>query len=64
MKTITERLDQMETAIKEPRFRNNLGRANEINYWVFDYDPRDELVVRERIKSMIEPGLSILIVLT
>ena len=52
MKTITERLDQMETAIKEPRFRNNLGRANEINYWVFDYDPRDELVVRERIKSM------------
>lgn len=52
MKTIAERLDQMEAAIKEPSFRNNLGRANEINYWVFDYNPKDELIVRDRITYM------------
>jgi hypothetical protein len=30
----------------------NSGRANEINYWVFDYDPAKELEVRERIEYM------------
>ncbi len=52
MADLTERLDQMEEAIKKPTFRQNLGRANEVNYWVFDYPPERELEVRERIKYM------------
>lgn len=39
MADLTERLDQMEEAIKKPTFRQSLGRANEVNYWVFDYPP-------------------------
>ena len=52
MADLTERLDQMEEVIKKPTFRQSLGRANEVNYWVFDYPPERELEVRERIKYM------------
>lgn len=52
MATISERLDQLERKIKKPRFRQNRGKANEVNYWVFDYDPKKELEVREWINYM------------
>jgi len=52
MAGLEERLDKMEAAIRKPTFRENSGRANEVNYWVFDYDPARELEVRERIDSM------------
>ena len=49
MADLTERLDMMEAAIKKPGFRKSAGRANEVNYWLFDYPPENELEVRERI---------------
>lgn len=52
MADLNERLDQMEKAILKPSFRQNIGRANEVNYWIFDYPPERELEVRERIKYM------------
>ena len=52
MTDLSERLDIMEIAIKKPSFRQSLGRANEVNYWIFDYPPERELEVRERIAYM------------
>ncbi len=52
MADLAERLDKMEEEIKKPVFRQSIGRANEVNYWVFDYPPERELEVRERIKYM------------
>lgn len=52
MKNIEERLDQMEMEIRQPAFRQTEGKANEVNYWVFDYAPEDELIVRERIDRL------------
>ncbi len=49
MRDLIERLDEMEAAIRKPSFRSSSGRANEVNYWVFDYPPQRELEVRERI---------------
>ena len=49
MADLTARLDEIETAIRKPSFRQSIGRANEVNYWVFDYPPERELEVRERI---------------
>lgn len=49
MADLTARLNEMETAIRKPSFRQSVGRANEVNYWVFDYPPERELEVRERI---------------
>ncbi len=36
---LSQRLDEMELAIHKPSFRKGTGRANEVNYWVFDYPP-------------------------
>ncbi len=52
MADLTARLDKMEAAIRKPSFRQSSGRANEINYWVFDYPPERELEVRERVKYL------------
>lgn len=52
MASLEERLDQMEAIIKNPSFRQNKGKANEVNYWVFDYSPEKELEVRERIEYL------------
>lgn len=49
MADLTARLNEMETAIRKPSFRQSSGRANEVNYWVFDYPPERELEVREHI---------------
>ncbi len=49
MADLTARLDEMEAAIRKPSFRQSSGRANEVNYWIFDYPPERELEVRERI---------------
>src|SRR5699024_6130195 len=32
--------------------RQSSGKANEVNYWIFDYPPDKELEVRERIEYM------------
>ena len=40
--TFEERLDAMELEIRKPIFRKNRGRANEVNYWVFDYPHRTD----------------------
>lgn len=58
MANIAERLDQMEEYIKKPSFRQNKGKANEVNYWVFDYAPEDELTVRERIVYLKNKNLN------
>lgn len=50
--TFEERLDAMELEIRKPIFRKNRGRANEVNYWVFDYPPEKELEVCARIERM------------
>ena len=53
MAELAQRLDEMETAIRKPSFRSSRGRANEVNYWIFDYPPDRELEVRERIRYMV-----------
>lgn len=49
---IYERLDKMLPKIQEKRFRENKGLGNEIGYYIFDYNPADELVVRNHIKFL------------
>ncbi len=52
MTDLSARLDEMEAAIRKPSFRQSGGRANEVNYWVFDYPPEMELEVRERVEYL------------
>lgn len=52
MSILEKRLDAMERKIKEPGFRSNKGLGNEVGYFVFDYPPDKELLVRERIEYL------------
>jgi ribosomal protein S12 len=52
MKTIYERLDEILPIITDKRFRENKGLGNEIGYYIFDYDPEDEIIVREHIRFL------------
>ena len=49
MLSLDKRLDKAEEMIKKPSFRENKGLGNEVGYYVFDYDPRAELEVRNHI---------------
>lgn len=52
MKTIEERLDILEEKIRTESFRRNTGLGNEVGYYVFDYEPDHELIVRERVREL------------
>lgn len=52
MKTIEQRLDLLEEKMRSESFRKNTGLGNEVGYYVFDYDPHQELIVRQRIHDL------------
>lgn len=53
MKTLIERLDLIEPKILDKNFRTGRGTANELNFWIFDYDPEDEMAVRSHIEFLV-----------
>lgn len=47
-----ERLDKIWDRISDEDFLANRGSANEVRYYVFDYEPCDELIIRDKIKAL------------
>ncbi len=47
-----ERLDKIWNRISDDDFLANKGVANEVRYYVFDYEPVDELLVRDKISQL------------
>ena len=47
--SLDERLNQIESKISEKSFRENKGLGNEVGYYIFDYNPREEIHVRNHI---------------
>lgn len=52
MLTINERLQKIQDKIKEDKFIEGRGLGNEIRFYIFDYDPKDELIVRDHVKML------------
>ena len=52
--SLDERLNRIEDRISEKSFRENKGLGNEVGYYVFDYQPKDELFVRNHIQYLKE----------
>lgn len=50
MKSIYERVDEILPKIVEPSFRENKGLGNEIGFYIFDYAPEYELLIRDRVE--------------
>lgn len=59
MKNIYQRLDEILPKIVEPDFRKNKGLGNEIGFYIFDYNPEEELIVRDRVKFIKEKAKSV-----
>jgi alanine-alpha-ketoisovalerate/valine-pyruvate aminotransferase len=51
MANINRRLDKIIPKIKEDKFIQGRGLGNEISFYVFDYEPSEELIVREIVKE-------------
>lgn len=49
MELLDARLNRIENIIKKDSFRKNKGLGNEVGYYIFDYNPQDELKVRSHI---------------
>ena len=47
-----ERLDKIWDRISDQDFLANRGVANEVRYYVFDYEPCDDLLIRDKIKAL------------
>jgi len=47
MPTLNDRLDKIIDKIKEDKFIDGRGLGNEISFYVFDYEPENELLVRD-----------------
>ena len=47
-----ERLDKIWDRISDQDFLANRGVANEVRYYVFDYEPCDELIIRDKIRAL------------
>jgi hypothetical protein len=52
MANLNRRLDQIIPKIREDKFIEGRGLGNEISFYVFDYEPEGELVVRDYIKHI------------
>lgn len=52
MANLNRRLDQIIPKIQEDKFIEGRGLGNEISFYVFDYEPQEELVVRDYIKHI------------
>jgi|SRR5690625_1964135 len=50
MTNINQRLDKIKDKILDRKFIEGRGLGNEISFYIFDYEPRHELIVREHIQ--------------
>lgn len=49
---INERLNKIKDKIIEDKFIEGRGLGNEVGYYIFDYHPKHELIVRNHIKTL------------
>jgi hypothetical protein len=52
MANLNARLDKIIPKIKEEKFIQGRGLGNEISFYVFDYEPEGELIVRDYVKRI------------
>lgn len=52
MREITVRLDELKDKLLDSKFLSNKGLGNEVGFYIFDYPPEEELVVREYVPEL------------
>ncbi|MBU5317587.1 DUF1788 domain-containing protein [Clostridium bornimense] len=54
MKDIYHRIDEILPKITDDNFRKNKGLGNEVGFYIFDYNPQYELLIRDRVRFIKE----------
>ncbi|MDR3222981.1 MAG: DUF1788 domain-containing protein [Methanobrevibacter sp.] len=54
MNSINDKLNKIESIITKDSFSSNKGLGNDIPYYIFDYNPKYELKVRNQVKYLKE----------
>ncbi|MFZ4537680.1 DUF1788 domain-containing protein [Propionivibrio sp.] len=55
--TFNERLNQILPKLTSPDLLTNQGLGNEIGFWIFDYPPEEEMVMRAFLQDVVMPTL-------
>jgi len=55
---LNERLNQILPRLTSSDLLTNQGLGNEIGFWIFDYPPEDEMIVRGFLLDVVLPALS------
>jgi hypothetical protein len=50
---IEERLDLLKQEVQKQTFLNQKGLGNEVSFWIFDYPPEKEILVRNTVKKLV-----------
>lgn len=50
---LRRRLQSIKEKITQPTFLENRGLGNEIGFYIFDYEPKDELLVRDHVNYLV-----------
>lgn len=51
-KPIEERFEVLDQMLQSEDFLENRGLGNEVGYYIFDYNPKEELLVREYVNNL------------
>ena len=55
MSILDKRLELIFDRLKSPKFLDSVSLSNDMPYWIFDYDPKDELTIRDYITKKLNP---------
>ena len=58
-RSLNERFLAIEEKMSSAKRLLDLGKANELNFFIFDYDPKDEMRIRDEIKKLIRSNPNI-----
>jgi len=50
---LNKRLDLIEPKLYDSNFRTGRGTVGEVNFWIFDYLPEDEMAIRAHVDFLI-----------
>ena len=50
---LKRKMDALEHMVHDDMFLKGRGQGNELSFFVFDYDPADELVVRDYVRRIV-----------
>lgn len=50
--SLDQRLDRLTNRLEKESFQQNEGLSNEVGYYIFDYQPKDELIIRDYVTKL------------